>query len=115
MGLNLMKGPNDDDLQFPIAGFFRITLVNWKENNHHVSKYILYNEKTDEKFKAQVTKGDTAGSWGISRFLPHSDLTLTDKQYVKDDKMCFMISFEPQFVPKGIVMYTVTMHNFTQQ
>ncbi len=95
VGLNLMKGPNDDDLQFPVAGIFTFTLMNWKEDKHHVTIFFEYTDTMPDINKVRVTKGDTGGSWGASCFLPHSDLTLTDKQYVKDDKMCFKISFDP--------------------
>ena len=95
VGFNLMKGPNDDHLQFPVAGFYTITLMNWKEDKHHVTRYADYSDNMLDKYNTRVTKGEKGACWGLPTFLSHSELERTDVQFVKDDKICFKISFQP--------------------
>ena len=92
-----MKGENDDNLSFPISGFFTVQLLNWKQNNNHHEKSIEFDDSTPVRCRQRVTSGEIANGWGSGGYLSHAELESSDvdREYLYEDKMCFRIEFEP--------------------
>ena len=95
VGICLMRGPNDDNLQFPINGIFTLQMLNWKEDNHHCEKSIAFDDDIPIKHRQQVLTGDRADSWGKGDFMSHNELRTSNSRYLDNDRMCFRISYEP--------------------
>ena len=68
--LNLMPGPNDDTLQFPMRGKFTITLLNQIEDRNHHLNVLTFDERTDDTFNRKP-EVDFSGR-GSPEFIPHS-------------------------------------------
>ena len=94
--INLMPGPNDDTLQFPMSGKFTITLLNQIEDDNHYLKIVDCDEQTNDSYtKKSIT--DRSG-WGYAKFIPHSSLPFnpaTNTQYLKDCTLYFRVKCEP--------------------
>ena len=93
--LNLMPGPNDDTLQFPMRGKFTITLLNQIEDCNHDINVLDLNESSDDAFdrKQSATNGI-----GYPEFIRHSSLPFnpaTNTQYLKDSTLYFRVKCEP--------------------
>ena len=95
VGINLMRGPNDDNLQFPINGIFTVQILNWKEDNHHFEKSIAFDDNTPIECKQQVLTGDGANGLGKNEFISHNELLTNNSRYLDNDRMCLRISYEP--------------------
>ena len=93
----LMKGENDGNLPFPISGIFTVQLMNWKGNNQHsTEKCIMFDDSTPIECREQVITGDRADGWGKVDFISHDELKSTSsREYLKEDMMCFRISYHP--------------------
>ena len=82
----LMKGLYDDHLKWPFRGNITIQIVNQAGDHDHIEWTIHYNDETPDDVAGRVTSGERSEGWGISKFLPHSDLeyNATKKtQYLK--------------------------------
>ena len=90
-----MKGENDDNLSFPISGFFTVQLLNWKQNNNHHEKSIEFDDSTPVEYRQRVTSGEIAGGWGSGGYLSRAELESSVRKYLYEDKMCFRVEFEP--------------------
>ncbi len=93
--LQLMPGPNDDTLQFPMRGKFTITLLNQIEDRIHHQEILDCNESSDDVFDRN--RSVTCG-FGYPQFIPHSSLHLnpdTNTQYLKDSTLYFRVKCEP--------------------
>ena len=97
--IHLMKGPNDDHLQFPINGLFSVQLMNWKKNTHHYQMPIEYDDGTMAplEYRERMTTGERSAGLGRVHFISHDDLMMSSSSegYLDEDKICFRISFEP--------------------
>ncbi len=106
VNIHLMKGDNDNVLLFPFSGNIIIKVLNWTEDNGHVEHIIQFDEsislycrqRVDESTpldcRQRITDGEMAArGWGYN-FLSHVDME-NNKEYLHNDKMCFIISFEP--------------------
>ena len=92
----LMRGPNDDNLQFPFNGIFTVQMLNWKEDNHHCEESIEFDDVVSIQYRQQVTTGDRAAEgWGKGGFMSHNELLTSNSRYLDNDRMCFRISYEP--------------------
>ncbi len=90
-----MKGDNDNVLLFPFSGSIILKLLNWTNDNGHVERIIQFNESRPLDCRQRVTdRGMAARGWGYDNFLSHVDME-NNKKYLHNDKMCFIISFEP--------------------
>ena len=92
--LNLMKGPHDDELTWPLRGKFEIKLLNQISDSEHHSKTVNYHYTDDEDIVSRVTKGDRATcGWGHHIFISNEDLHKTTPtcQYLKDDCLFFQV------------------------
>ena len=89
----LMKGDDDNNLQWPFEGDIVIELLNWRENNNHYNcgDTIDLNKHNDSdgSITSRVTEGEYACKvWGILRFISHSSLLYnpdTNTEYLQDD------------------------------
>ena len=97
VSINLMKGPNDDHLQFPIRGIFTVETMNWIADSQHIQWSIVFDDAIPVEYRERVMIGDLADGAGTARFISHDDLMMSSKskQYLDEDKMCLRINFEP--------------------
>ena len=89
----LMKGENDDCLQWPFQHYVTFGILNWKRDESHVIKTINFKTAPQDS-KDRVTSGQKAIGWGFSKFLPHSSLSdSADKntQYLYQDCLCLQV------------------------
>ena len=89
----LMKGANDNNLQFPMTGIFTVQVMNWKGNSEHVILTIKFDDDSiPVEGRERVATGELA-YWGrgLQQFMSHDEL----KQYVHEDKICIKITFCP--------------------
>ncbi len=91
-----MRGPNDDNLQFPINGIFTIQLLNWKGDSYHIERSIEFDDGIPIECRQRVITGDRAamGS-GIAGFVSNDQLLSGKGQYLDNDRMCYRISYTP--------------------
>ena len=88
----LMKGANDNNLQFPMTGIFTLQVMNWMGDIQHFEQSIEFDDNTPVKYKERVVTGERAVGHGL-HFISHNELTSSNKQYLHEDKMCFKINF----------------------
>ena len=85
----LMKGDNDDNLNFPFKGRIVVSLLNQLEDKNHLTKEPWSPEDNiAEDISERVTTGERGKGWGFLKFIPHNDLNYnSDKncQYLKND------------------------------
>ena len=90
----LMKGENDDFLQWPFTGKVTLKLLNQLEDkNHHSKTAIFPSDRNSSKRVVNEERSDFG--WGWSKYISHSDLdhnTTKNCQYLKDDRLFFKIS-----------------------
>ena len=89
----LMKGENDDHLQWPFEHEVICRLLNWKRDENHVMKTAKFKTVSKEG-KERVTSGQRAAGRGWFQFLPHSSLSDgADKnpQYLYQDCLCLQV------------------------
>ena len=91
----LMKGENDDYLQWPFNGTVTVELLNQLEDNHHHSSTIKF--ISDNNSSERVVDQERGRGWGKSKYISHSDLGQNQAkncQYLKDDRLHFKISVD---------------------
>ena len=94
VGMCLMKGANDNNLQFPMTGVFTVQVTNWKGDSQHFEQFIQFDDYTPVHCSERVITGERANGWGTQQFMSHNKL-MSNKQYLHEDKMCFKILYEP--------------------
>ena len=92
--LVLMKGPNDDELEWPMKVKFEMKLLNQISNSEHYTMSVTYDEKTASDSGDRVTEGDKGSGWGHSKFICNEDLqkAIPTCQYLKDDCVFFEVA-----------------------
>ena len=97
----LMKGENDDFLQWPFTGKVTFKLLNQLEDKNHHSMTLTF--PSDGEYSKRVVNKERASSgWGQHEYISHSDLghnTAKNCQYLKDDCLVFKISVDAQSSP----------------
>ena len=89
----LMKGENDQNLQWPFKGDITIRLLNWKEDKQHVEKIIYFNESQDIVYQSRVIEGERALGLGLD-LISHDNLHLdqeNNRAYLRNDTLCIEI------------------------
>ena len=94
VGVHLIKGANDNNLQFPMTGIFTVQVMNWKGDIQHFEQSIQFDDYTPVQYRERVVTGESAGGEGL-QFFSNNELTSSNKQYLHEDKMCFKILYEP--------------------
>ena len=90
----LMKGENDDYLQWPFTGKLTIELLNQLVDWNHHSTVIKFTSDNDSSSRV-VDEERSSFGWGSAKYISHSDLgfkTAKNCQYLKDDRLHFRIS-----------------------
>ena len=91
----LMKGANDNNLQFPMTGIFTVQVMNWMGDIQHFAKSIAFDDNVTVMHRERVVTRERADGWGKQKFISLNELTSSNKQYLHEDKMCFKINFYP--------------------
>ena len=86
----LMKGANDNNLQFPMTGIFTVQMMNWKGDSQHVTHVIKFDEDIPIECRKRVITGERASwDWDRQQLISHDEL----EQYIHKDKICIKITF----------------------
>ena len=85
-----MKGEYDDNLKWPFEGDIIFELLNWREDEEHQVRTIVFNDDTDTQCSSRVTEREEAQSgWnGRHDVFSHSSLPYdpsTNTEYLHDD------------------------------
>ena len=105
--MHLMKGANDNNLQFPMTGIFSVQVMNWKGDNQHFQKPIVFDDYTPVERRERVVTDKRGKGSGKRHFMLHNELT----RYLHEDKMCFKILHEP-LPPQTGYHYNIHFVNF---
>jgi len=91
--LCIIKGPYDDKLTWPMKEKFKVKLLNQTGDCDHHVRLISYRNCIPEKH-SRVTDGIMASSWGVRRFISHTDLyeVTPTCQYLKDNCIFLQVS-----------------------
>ena len=91
----LMRGEYDNDLKWPFEGDIIFELLNWREDkNHHLqtTPFNRYNDP-DGKHTSRVINKEAGPGLGITKFIPHADLSsTTNTEYLQDDYLKIRVS-----------------------
>ena len=89
LGVLLMKGEYDHELQWPINANITIQLLNWSSDSNHIQDTI-HHYRAPVDCRTRVIEGESApGAMGNRQFVSHS--VLNDNNYINEDKLCFKI------------------------
>ena len=89
----LMKGENDQYLQWPFKADITIRLLNWKEDKQHVEKIFYFNESIDIECRSRVIEGERAPGWGC-HLISHKNLHFdpeNNRAHLRNDTLCIEI------------------------
>ena len=90
----LMKGPNDEILQWPFCGDIVLELVNWRSDQGHYKKVLSLSPKSTGSTCERVTNGERNTGRGYEHFISHDDLPYNDAtgvEYLQDDCLHFRV------------------------
>ena len=90
----LMKGVNDNNLQFPMTGIFTVQVLNWKEDSQHIEGVKEFDDNTAIECRERVVTGERGRGWGM-HLISHDELVTSDKQYLQDDQLCLRVGYYP--------------------
>ena len=99
---SLMKGRNDDNLEWPFKEKITITLLNQVADMDHHTRTISFPQ--DSELSRRVVDGEMAPGYGFPKFISHSRL---GTHYLKDDCLYFRIEATPPKPPKPWLTCTV--------
>ena len=94
LGVCLMKGENDQYLQWPFKGDISIQMLNWREDNQHKEKIIPFNDSDDIKYRSKVIEGERGLGLDYLEFIRIADLEYDPKKncaYLQDNTLCIKI------------------------
>ena len=93
----LMPGPNDNSLPWPIRGRFIIELLNQLRDADHYKKISVYDgTTTSSSADCRVHHGDRPYCWGAASFITLQRLhsATATCQYIKDNCIYFRVSYQ---------------------
>ena len=92
----LMYGPNDDNLAWPLKGKFVVQLLNQISDSEHHTKTWLYNNSTPRHAIDQVHHGSKAKHWGARSFISSGRLysVTSTCRYIDDDCIYLKVLFQ---------------------
>ena len=92
----LMPGPKDDTLPWPMRGKFIVQLLNQLSDSDHYKRVILYDATTSSSAACRVHHGNKPYCWGVPSFITLNRLnsTTTTCQYLKDKCIYFKVSYQ---------------------
>ena len=88
----LVKGENDDKLNWPFKGDLTIQLLSWKMDKGHFERVLSFNENTPLDCRSRITDGTKSRCFGYPQFIPHIRLQHNNTEYLKHDALCFRVS-----------------------
>ena len=91
----LLKGKNDDKLEWPFEGVIMVEILNWKEDKNHYSVAICLDrcKDPDGRHTSHVGSQKAAPGYGIPQFISHTDLApTTSTKYLLDDYLKLRVS-----------------------
>ena len=88
----LVKGENDDKLNWPFKGDLTIQLLNWRMDEGHFERVLSFNENTPLDCRSRITADMKSTSFGYPQFIPHIRLQHNNTEYLKHDALCFRVS-----------------------
>lgn len=95
-GLCLLRGENDEILQWPLRGMFSIELLNQSENKHHWKEIVTYSNMSMESWNSPVPcDQEHSRGWGKRDFIAidHVLKNSCSKQcYLVDDTLFFRVT-----------------------
>ncbi len=102
VGVFLMRGEYDDQLEFPFKGTIKFKLLNQLEDkNHHCKSFI--HDGTRNSSKRVIDEERHSHAYDVHAFIPHGDLghnATKDCQYLQDDCLVFRVSVDvPSYKP----------------
>ena len=98
----LMRGDNDDNLNWPFKGTIKVSLLNQLEDGqHHTEELWSLSCNVPNTSSGRVTEGERGKNcWGLRGFIHHQDLIYKvgkNCQYLKNDTLFFRVDcFEPK-------------------
>ena len=92
----IMHGPKDDILPWPMRGKFVVELLNQLSDNNHYKKIILYDGATLSSAASRACRGNKPECWGLPSFISLNRLNSTTAtyQYVKENCIYFKVSYQ---------------------
>ena len=88
IGVKLMRGDFDSDLQWPFEGDIIVEVLNWREDNHHYRGDTICFINPNGKSNSRVTKGECSLLGWFKDSISHSSLLYnpdTNTEYLQDD------------------------------
>ncbi len=91
--VHIMRGPNDNQLQWPFCGDIVLQLANWCSDNNHHSKVLRLNENCTNTVCDRVVDTERGKDcWGYMKFISHEALKGSASiKYLQDDCLHFFI------------------------
>ena len=91
--VQIVFGPNDDQLVWPFAGSLKMEILNQYHNSGHHSRPVEWNGASEKPVRKPI-KGEANTGRGPSKFISYADLEQerTTCVYLKDDCIYFRIS-----------------------
>lgn len=92
----LMPGPKDDILPWPIRGRIVVELLNQLQDSNHYKRIWLYDSTTSPSSACRVRHGDKPYGWGAPSFISLERLhsATATCQYLKDNCIYFKVSYQ---------------------
>ena len=92
----MMPGPKDNILPWPMRGKFTVKLLNQLRDGDHYKRIWLYDSATLPSTASRMRQGDRRHCWGASSFISLSRLqsVTTRCQYLKDICIYFRVSYQ---------------------
>ena len=90
VALYIMKGPYDGQLEWPMKGTYKVTMLNQSSNSmhHSVTHSVTVNSSHRPSY---FSDRNLHASWHSESFISHEHLT-TSNQFLKDDNLYFKVS-----------------------
>ena len=126
----LMKGKNDELLDWPCCVDIFITLVNWRENKNHYTKNLCISNQCEEA-NCQIASEElsTRDCGGFKKFIAHSALLYnasSGTQYLQNDCLYFRVdeittysvpplSKVPRWLDPRKSLANVTLYQFSKR
>jgi hypothetical protein len=85
----LLKGEDDDSLEWPFCGDISVEVLNWHGDHGHYKNVISLNSPDDASHARVMTDGIMPAGYGWHQFMPLSALA---SQYLEDDCMRVRVS-----------------------
>ena len=89
LGVSLMEGEYDHELQWPINAIITIQLLNWSSDSNHIQGTIDHYRAPIECRTRVIERVAVPDGMGIEQFVSYS--VLNDNNYINQDKLCFKI------------------------